>query len=250
MDGVLSVLKTKKALPCLARWSRGFSAVEIIAVATIITILAMILIPMLRGRVEDSKLKAAQDELSQLSKIVELAFADTDRYFRLQDLDNAGNMVDMNDDRTATVPFVQYKTLNDGYIFIELTQGQRVAISHMWKGPYTAFYKNSSIADLRTERPNIINDGGVDGGAPIAVYTDEEEDLYPLDPWGNPYLFFPFVETVYNSGGTETNYHGRPVIFSMGPDGMPGELTTANPDDYLPSATGALGTGDDLVWRM
>ena len=46
---------------------RGFSAVELIAVATIIVILSMILVQALRSRVEDSRAAATQSELAELA---------------------------------------------------------------------------------------------------------------------------------------------------------------------------------------
>ncbi len=46
---------------------------------------------------------------------------------------------------------------------------------------------------------------------------DSPDNLIPIDPWGNPYLFFP------PSG--ETNYTNA-VIYSMGPNGAPGNGET------------------------
>ncbi|NQU44139.1 hypothetical protein HQ520_12695 [bacterium] len=236
---------------------------EIIAVATIITILAMILIPMLRERVASSKGKAALDEMSNLAKVISISYAENDFYFRLQDLNNTSRY-DANNpgSRAEVVPYARY--MANGTLDIALTDGQRAALSQTWAGPYASYLNVVKMSELSQLRPEIITETTTDIDftppvtvGPIVVYsgnTDEDEDLYPLDPWGNPYLFFVAVETLYAAGGSETNYYGQPAIFSMGPNGNPGDLNEVTSSaDYLPrflNATGTLGTGDDIAWRL
>ena len=59
------------------RRRRGFTAIEVSAVATIIAILALILIPIMRGRVDEAKRVAATEDMSGIEKAETLAFADT-----------------------------------------------------------------------------------------------------------------------------------------------------------------------------
>ena len=72
----------------------------------------------------------------------------------------------------------------------------------------------------------------------------------PLDPWGAPYLFFG-DGTVGDEGGqiaisTETSF-GFPIVFSLGPNGAPGNAVGSEADSKLYFRESAvLGTGDDL----
>jgi len=231
---------------------RGFSAVEIIAVATVIAILALILIPMLRDRVELSREKAALDEMSNLGgKVADLAYAAHSHYFRLQDLDNTNNYSGPGDDPATCTPFAYYSA--DGSLQV-VNDTERHRLSKEWLGPYTQFRNTITIRDLKVSYPFAVNDKAQigqpvpAGGSPIIVLgTSEESDLYPVDPWGNPYLFFPRVGTI---PGVETNYQGRPVLVSTGPNGAPGDLPAATgTNDYIPG-TGPICTGDDIIWKM
>lgn len=77
----------------------------------------------------------------------------------------------------------------------------------------------------------------------------------PVDPWGAPYIFFgpgkmgtAAGQTALTLGGvTESNF-GTAIIYSTGPDGLPGVGTGANSIDYF-RETSLLGGGDDL-WRI
>ena len=231
---------------------RGFSAVEIIAVATVIAILALILIPMLRDRVELSREKAALDEMSNLGgKVADLAYAAHSHYFRLQDLDNTNNYSGPSDDPATCAPFAYYSA--DGSLQV-VNDTERRRLSKEWLGPYTQFRNTITIREIKASYPFIFNDKAQigqpvpAGGSPIIVLgTSEESDLYPVDPWGNPYLFFPKVGTI---PGVETNYQGRPVLVSTGPNGAPGDLPAATgTNDYIPG-TGPICTGDDIIWKM
>src|SRR5689334_11618569 len=64
----------------------GFTAIEISAVATIIAIMALILIPIVRNRVEEARKVAAQDDMAGIEKAESLAYGYSNFYFRLQDL--------------------------------------------------------------------------------------------------------------------------------------------------------------------
>ncbi|MFP4379026.1 MAG: hypothetical protein ACLFUS_00875 [Candidatus Sumerlaeia bacterium] len=262
----------------------GFSAVEIIAVATVIAILAMILVPMLRDRIEKAKIQATKDEMRNIALAIGLAQAKTGKYFRLQDLDNLGQepsaLNDTTDDMSALVPFFAYDSAGN------LVRVSRSVLANTWEGPFTNVQNFTTIEELNTIRPSIISRFDVtDPGptydlisatsdGPISWFEDtaepdrdEDQDTYPLDPWGNPYLFFVSVGEIQPNtlgGGTlplypdakTINFHGRPVIFSMGPNGMPGNLSNASSSQYKPwnnptvDDDGHLGFGDDLYYKM
>jgi len=107
-----------------------------------------------------------------------------------------------------------------------------------------------------TVYPNMVSTPSI-GGGPIFANTgvtvtgkDEANDRYPIDPWGNPYLFFaPGQLIISGVTSNETDYLA-PVVYSMGPNGVPGNLTTAPvASDYLRDS-GVLGTGDDVTWQF
>lgn len=79
---------TKRSTPAPANARRGFTAIELTAVATIITILALILLPIVRNRVDQARIVAAEDDMRTIEIAEVLARADTGQFFRLSDLDN------------------------------------------------------------------------------------------------------------------------------------------------------------------
>lgn len=79
---------TKRTRPAPAPARRGFTAIELTAVATIITILALILLPIVRNRVDQARMVAAEDDMRTIEIAEVLARADTGQFFRISDLDN------------------------------------------------------------------------------------------------------------------------------------------------------------------
>lgn len=230
---------------------RGFSAVEIIAVATIIAILSLILIPKLTTRVQDSKLIAAKDELNQLERITTLCFADTGQWFRLQDYDNALPSLEANPTNVPPEESISRWGLQDIFKPVDYNRARLT-----WKGPYTQFQKTISLKSLMESYPEIYSSLNKQQGGPIFLSDTSPVDevaanqQYPVDPWGNPYLFFAPGKLVISGVTTnETNY-ASPIVYSMGPNGVPGDMTDpANPPaskDYMRQFGGPLGTGDDI----
>ena len=72
------------------RHNRGFTAIEVSAVATIIAILALILIPIVRNRVAEARLVAAQDDMASIEKAQSIAYGFTGKYFGLMGLERDG----------------------------------------------------------------------------------------------------------------------------------------------------------------
>jgi prepilin-type N-terminal cleavage/methylation domain-containing protein len=251
----------------LAGRRRGFTAIEMVAVATIMVILSLILVLNVRKRVDESKVAAAKDEINELSKIESLVFAETGHFFILQDLDNTDNYPAVSG---TDLPVSYYAGTTVTVFQVPNVNPLRQALvkstnqwntNGAWEGPYTTFKRFALIGDLAALRPELFWDpvGGHFGPIMPLIAND---DKYPLDPWGNPYIF----EVRLDSAGKI--YGGR--IYSLGPDGMPGIVlpsavvqpfpTTADGDYangkyfHTPSATyptGQLGitgrTGDDLV---
>ena len=205
---------------------RAFSAVELIAVATIIVILSMILVQSLRKRVEDARVAAAKHEMGELGDVISLAFAETNRFFRLQDYDNSTEYNENVVDMTIEVPLAYYDEVGGAPgIKQPLSNFERKGLSARWNGPYTAFRNYIEFGDLVADPPRatILSEvwGGTGddatalsslSGGPVIWGNRggqlETLDRYPLDPWGNPYIF-------------ESSYRGA-FLYSMGQDGVPG----------------------------
>lgn len=244
-----------------AQHRRGFTAIEISAVITIIAILSLILITVMRKRVEEGKIAAAQADMRQISVSQQLIFADTDHYVRLFDMtkpqpessDSAATM-------QAKLPRASWDTPTDTAIYN--------AFRTRWKGPYAAPQRSSSVYEIVQGYPQIFRGDNVAGLAPEtgpmliidADNTDEQGTgallarlRYPIDPWGNPYIFFgagrlnvgnyPVAKTV------ETNFNTA-VIYCTGPDGAPGGGIRNPTSVQYYRETGIIGTGDDLKYEF
>lgn len=196
----------------------GFTALEIAMVASIIAILALLILPIFRKRTDEAKLTAARDELQSLAKALILAEADTDRSWRLQDLG-------FTDIPIAAV----FRELTAQEI-AQLTPPTNVLTTGAvgatyWRGPYIAFQKAATVQDVRSQRAYIFSDNN---GSIFYVDSRDDEVRIPLDPWGSPYLFLDYRDAnwraeIFSDFGVETSFNQR-VLYSMGPDGIPGSL--------------------------
>lgn len=218
----------------------GFTAIEIAMVATIIAILALIVLPLFRKRTEESKVVAAQDDMRSLRAALVLANADSDWWFRLQDLDNPD----------ADVPIAIWNRA------LTPTEQDVLASEERWIGPYDSvsrFVYLFQIHDgysvptgyetlLRNPKPWLFR---TNGGPILDLSADDELDKLPTDPWGNTYLFFgPGLLGIRPA--SETSY-GDAVLYSLGPNGVPGDNTAGATNSYnYTREAGYLGTVDDL----
>ncbi len=229
---------------------RGFTAVEIAMVASVIAILALLVLPVFRQRSEEARIAAAQDEVSSLTKALLLVEADMPGggfLPRLNDLDNRsyqedpasadGSAVNLEPPRarwvagTGGVPgaFVQVNDADFNIAYSTVIQN--------WQGPYIAVKNSINLNELEALFPDLTFD---DGGGPIQIFNgtggidefSQFDDRYPIDPWGTPYLLFGPDETVYNVR----------AIYSLGPDGIPGPIPGINTaTNHYDRRNGVLG---------
>ncbi len=244
----------------IKKGEQGFTAVEIAMVATVIAILALLILPLFRTRTEEAKKTAALDDMRSLAIAEMAAFADTGHYFRLQDLDNTQQHADLpplstqdiQPDRHVPVAYWNGPLSENEYTnFIS---------GETWKGPYTSLPKHSTYEKM-SARTYLFQSAGGTGGAimdlqsrsvaldgdPPVVRNDVSEDKIPIDPWGNPYLFFGTGRRGELAPAQESDY-GTAVIYSLGPDGQAGNGRGYDSYLYVREA-GFLGEtdSDDLV---
>jgi type II secretory pathway pseudopilin PulG len=264
---------TLKTTPLSGR--TGFTAIEIAMVAAVIAILSLIVLPIFRNRVEDAKIAAAQADLNALMKAEQVVKADIDAYARLEDLDN----VELNGYTASPaagvdkeVPFFKYIKPRDTVSpdpqsrHLMTTQLEREQLAGtpanpVWRGPYIAFqrfimYEDLTAASSQVNQNILFSASGDEYAAiqdrPGGIAQDSDQNRIPTDPWGNPYLFFPPNGNAADPNGSNGAYASA-AIYSMGPDGMPGDGGTA-PATFTrgyavtnPTALDRLGAGDDLM---
>lgn len=242
-----------------AHHRRGFTAIEISAVVTIIAILSLILITVMRKRVEEAKITTALADMRQISVSEQLIQADTDHHVRLFDMtkpqpDSSDSAATMQ----AKLPKASWDTPNDTAIY----NAWRTA----WKGPYAAPQRSNTVYEIVRGYPQIFRGDNVAGLTPqtgpiLIINADNTDEIgqgaltrlrYPIDPWGNPYIFFGSGRLTV--GGypiaiaNETNFTTA-VIYCTGPNGTPGGVLNPASAHYY-RETGALGTGDDLKFEF
>ncbi len=203
---------------------RGFTAVEIAMVATVIAIIALLALPIFRQRTEEARESAVFDELSSLAKVQLLAEADTGFQVRLQDLSKPK----LDGSSPVTIKTWDTRVINTN------------TLESNWEGPYIALNSRNSVSvdDLQDFWYSPVDGNGfiavvsanplarrAPGGGESADNT--ADDRYPIDPWGNPYVFFG-EGNLNPIAGNESNFNTS-ILVSFGPDGNVGNL----PDDIL-----------------
>lgn len=243
---------------------RGFTAVEIAMVASVIAILALLILPIFRQRSEEARLVAAQDELQSIVKALLLVEADIpggNHLVQLSDLDNLewqegtvppGNAPDIEPGRSkwyrdpgnpANSRFLLPGEVPTFYGLANYSS----TIAPNWKGPYLAFRNTISLQQLAANFGFMTHPSG-----PIRIFNSppfgpaaRQADRYPIDPWGNPYLLF--------GPENETSFNFR-AVYSLGPDGLPGgeaeRALLGLPANAYRRQGGLIGTGDDLEFRF
>ena len=246
-----------------AHASRGFTAIEISMVVTVIAILALMILPLFRDRIEAARKAGAQDELLTLMKAETLAHADTGWYFRLQDLDNTTLYNDPPVRGDEGVPVCSWNRP-----FTPEERRRLQSGSNTWKGPYISIsrFHFMELRDATGVSGGTIGEffwSYTGRGGPIMDLTgtnwwpniswyqvwDPLDDKILTDSWGTPYLFFGTGRLMEEGGiyppPNETPF-GNAAIYCLGPDGMPGNAVPYQGNAWtLLRESGIIGTGDD-----
>jgi Tfp pilus assembly protein PilE len=269
-------MKTRTLKTAPRRADAGFTAVEIAMVAAVIAILSLIVLPIFRNRVEEAKVAAAKADLSALMKAQQVVKADTDFYARLEDLDNVellGYTSFPPNGVNKEVPYFRYQKPTIGLspdpaTRHQMTDDERAVfagtdVKPRWRGPYIAFQNSLRYEDFRNVgiNPNRDNMSRMTNGADAPIQDDPTKDhvdsRIPVDPWGNPYFFFPPTGNSADPNSSNGAY-STSAIYSMGPNGMPGDGSNNSAAAFTrayalqnPNDPGALGStdpdSDDLV---
>lgn len=253
----------------------GFTAVEIAMVGAVIAILSLIVLPIFRNRVDDAKIAAAQADLRALMLAQQVVKADTDAYARLEDLDNVelfGYQGALPNGIDKEVPFFKYiKPTATGTplatrLVMDDAERQRFAgteQSPVWRGPYIAFQSATTYENLVKSPIAQYLLASTNGDSPQAAiqnkfnteFKDHDDNRYPIDPWGSPYMFFPPTGNAAEANPPGGQEFPSSVIYSLGPNGQPGNgdqaaNVAAYTREFAAQNAGqpdVLGADDDLM---
>jgi len=243
------------------RPAQGFTAIEMSMVATVIAILALLILPMFQRQTEEARITAAEADIRTLGIAQQLAFSQTNRYFTLSSLDNS-DFFDGNSAAAELTTEVPVVTWNDA-----LTETERAALAQNWAGPYASFSEinitRPALVDpifFRGAQDDAVTGAGANG--PINQQVDGAftgggrwaNERIPLDPWGSPYLFYgpDYYHPPTGLGGivgNESQFRNF-LIRSLGPDGIPGGAPAAfGAADLMRENFDPNNSGDD-VFRL
>lgn len=239
------------------RWTpprrrRGFTAIELTAVASIIAILALILVPILRGRLANARVVATNDDMRSIEIAMMLANAENQLFFRLSDLDNPQNEVPLALWNQPLDP------VTNSNVF--------AAMSATWNGPYMTYNDGRfvTLAQLDASFPLMRRVEGGAGSGPIlllnqsgltdpltSLLRDELGQRHPVDQWQSPFLFFapePFGANAGSIAVTTESFFAVAAVYSLGPDRLPGDLQNPQAQHFF-RESGVLGNpnSDDLI---
>jgi type II secretory pathway pseudopilin PulG len=197
---------------------RGFTAVEIIMVMTILFLLAVMVLPRFWKRTEEEKVNIAYNEMREIIKQMALIIADNDYPVRIMDMDASK----LDGER----PFVDYSGTERPY--------------RKWRGPYLTFQEartSNDNAPLVADPNTSLTIGGSAGAIDPTGISDPWNHI-PNDPWGNDYIF----------GYDQDREIFR--IISLGPDGLPDSGADGQPGISGVDDDNANGTDDfgELHW--
>lgn len=227
----------------------GFTLTEMLVVMVIVGLLATIAIPVYINRMEESRVKLAQGECKQIAEAEDQCAlvhgfyvpflllnalphpqGQTRNGDTIRNQPNASSIFLINplirpDYQIGTQP-----TLNDG---INNTNPRVAQMVNYWEGPFLNLHRVYIPPGL-----DIVNNYN---------YLD-----FPLDPWGNPYLFYSAIGIIgqYLNTGNFTNltinfsngllsntdrrnYIDRYAVVSYGHDGLPNTVSPLVFDDVI-----------------
>ncbi len=263
---------------------RAFTMVEALVVVVILTVLALIAIPIIQSRVEEARIARAKREVQALADAQMRVESDTGYYVRLFMLNDTVGGDGIGFDRANpandtidgildyTLPAVPYFPAADR-LFVHSNLDSVPLISPTRNGQLTTPSETlallTRLADtndsLKWNGPYInwqTDNNFYDGGIPSPPSGEPGPDGVPDDPWGNNYLFFtpigviPDIDPNFSSAmGTVTawtfplNSSNAQAYVNLDSVTDRFAIVSMGPNGVPGNGPGTpFGTGDDIVY--
>lgn len=171
--------------------SKGFTLVELVIAITVVAILAALLVPVILGQIEKSRVAVEMRSISELGKTFRRFHENTGGWPYLGEVWNVGEMryaasggVDPTSFTSADTALQRQPNVRGGPLQVCNVKNVQEAC---WNGPYM---QGNSMGDIEMR-----------------------------DPWGNPRMF-AIIPPVPLGGSVPEARNGAVVIWSRGPDGI------------------------------
>ena len=194
------------------RWRRGFTLVEIIIVAALISLFSGLATFGIQQMLKNNKMKAVIGESRQVGQSLIFAHQDIGYYpkigFLAYDNEIINNRYAWNRIHSMT---------------LDITETKGLYTYNSWGGPYFAASQTRNQLSTRYNSNVTMR---------LYPYRDNGDDdiNWPADQWGNPYVLYLFSYDAVNDDyqfiqrlGEEPNFWA--AVVSYGPNGVPGTPT-------------------------
>ncbi len=216
---------------------RGFTLVELLLVAAIITIFAGVAIFSVQEAYDQARRKSVYDEVKSVGSAMELCQQNIGFYPRFDLLSKSRNLILEPGDTTRLMPgFDFYCTLKR-----TLVQPKFTMVKDSWYGPYMNLGENRNSMGQGKKGMKKMRVNARIGNAepPYSLVVD-----WPCDAWSHPYVFYQvvtdplFVNTTDDANNINSRYNPQGLrlinssgelenqymtfVLSYGPNGYPG----------------------------
>jgi len=220
------------------RVTGGFTLVEIIIVAALISLFSGLAMFGVQQMLKNSKLKAVIGETRQIGSALTFAHQDIGFY-------PAIGFLSYNKDFISN----HYGWLRIDSMGLAITNLRMQHTYDKWSGPY--FAASQTRNQLSYKFRGIVTMRLSPYTAPDSTGRSIDDIDWPADQWGNPYVLylFKYIPTTdtwkfVETSGEEPNFWA--AVVSYGPDGVPGSLAPAGGDTVASLLSTRLFEQDDL----
>ncbi len=205
----------------------GFTLLEIIVVAALISLLSGIAVISIRTLFERAQVNATRAEVGQISKALSFVHQDTGVFPKFHVLMHPKSILE--DPELFPMGALQ----NIHYVGVDIRSRDLLRTLDNWNGPYwgVSISRNNPPIEVG---PDGVIDSGDEGTVPMTF-------LLPIDPFGNPYVLYLLT---YDPDHPDSDEYGvRPVlsasedpdfmcaVVSYGPNMVPGNDPEMEPLD-------------------
>lgn len=237
----------------LSKPTKGVTLIELLVVLAIIGLLATIAIPVYVNRIEQAKIRVAQQEISEIAKAQDIVGISHGYYVPLQMLD------DLPANRSTSDPKDDSLDNENDLYLIDLSRSLQDQLSGN-QDRLNDFTSVTKVANLYNYwqgpflNPQRVYTGDAANNDPNQISNTNIRLDYPLDPWNTPYrLYSPLGivgtnanQNTFVSGGVLANFSfsdgrlttsddrfDRYAIVSFGPDREADASGDLDPDDMI-----------------